>query len=190
MLMSGQSCTEYMYYSISEADICPLELNWMFGLMFFDYSLAWTANMTTTTSGHVDPSEQINAARSVQGLYTSVLHKCFPRPSDITCSGTARVYHSDQPPSYTDIPGCSHSWAASTTWHAVTAEPQETQAGRLRSTPARWNKAWSSCLGRKWPDEDRKEWKGMLREPGMWPGSVSVKHKKRKRVWEKFYLPV
>lgn len=106
-------------------------------------------------------------------------HKCFPRPSDMTFSGTARVYHSDHPPSYTDTPACPHSWAASATWHAVTAEPHSTQTGRLRSTPARVKRAWSCSLGRKWPDWERKEWKGTLTEPGMWPGSVSVRQRER-----------
>lgn len=109
----------------------------------------------------------------------SCYHKCFPLPSDMTCSGTARVYHSDHPPSYTDTPGCPHSWAASATWHAVTAEPHKTQSGRSRSTPARANRAWSCSFGRKCPEGDRKAWKGMLMEPGMWPGSVSVNQKEQ-----------
>lgn len=108
-------------------------------------------------------------------------HKCFPLPSDMTCSGTARVNHSDQPPSYTDTSGWPHSWAASTTWHAVTAEPHRTHRGRLRSTPAWVNRAWSCFSGRKWPDLERKEENGMLMEPGMWPGSVSVGTKER--IW-------
>lgn len=97
----------------------------------------------------------------------------FNLPSEMTCSGDARLNHSDQDPSYMADPVWPSRWAASATWHAVTPEPQDTQKGRPRSTPASWNSLDRSSGPRCFPEASMKEVKGMLIAPGKWPGSVS-----------------
>lgn len=101
-------------------------------------------------------------------------HGCFPFPSEITCSGAALVNHSDHAPSYRQTPGWPHRWAARAMWQAVTPEPQVTQKGFCMSTPACWKSLVSSSTGCSRPDVgSMKLGKGMLIDPGIWPGSVS-----------------
>ncbi|KAG7272119.1 hypothetical protein CRUP_008299 [Coryphaenoides rupestris] len=77
----------------------------------------------------------------------------FHLPSEMTCSGDARLNHSVQDPSYRAGP----VWPSSATWHAVTPEPQDTQKGWPGSTPASWNSLDRSSGPRCFPEASMKE---------------------------------
>lgn len=94
--------------------------------------------------------------------------------SEMKCSGGALVNHSYQDPSYTDAPGEPHRWAASTTWQAVTPEPQVPHMGLPRSTPDFSKNCFSRSVESIMPSSSKNLKKGMHLEPGMWPGSTPV----------------
>lgn len=98
--------------------------------------------------------------------------------SETISSGGALTNHSYQDPSYKDMGGAPHRWAANTKWQAVTPEPQVPQIGLFRSTFDFSNNFLICSVESIMPSSSNNLKKGMHIEPGMWPGWTPVDNDK------------